>query len=148
MPHNPNPKQIHSATTSCQVFGKISLSLTGSLIIFDWMSLATFSLHISVSLVWQMRPIVDFFSSSPCHQSSGQPCCRWKWFQEKKQTRAATGVSKQSRRDQSWRAEENIACSHWRRLGGGEHLRNRSPRQKVPPTLQLMGRNGGAVTIY
>lgn len=42
------------------MFVKISHSLTGSLIIFDCTLLATLSVHISVSLVWQMRPIVDF----------------------------------------------------------------------------------------
>lgn len=42
------------------MFVKISHSLTGSLIIFDCTLLAALSVHISVSLVWQMRPIVDF----------------------------------------------------------------------------------------
>ncbi len=42
------------------MFVKISHSLTGSLIIFDCTLLATLSVHISVPLVWQMRPIVDF----------------------------------------------------------------------------------------
>lgn len=44
---------------------KINRSLTGSLIIFDCALLAAFSAHIlrvcvCVSLVWQMRPTVDF----------------------------------------------------------------------------------------
>lgn len=41
------------------MFVKISHSLTGSLIIFDCTLLAMLSVNNSVSLVWQMSPIVD-----------------------------------------------------------------------------------------
>ncbi len=42
------------------MFGKINHGLSGSLIISDCTLLAALSVHISVSLVWQMRPIVGF----------------------------------------------------------------------------------------
>lgn len=111
---NLKPRQIHSTKPS-QMF--LMISHTGSLIIFDRTLLAMFSQHISVSLVWQMRPIVDFFSFSPCHQSSGQHWWHWEWLEEKK--RAVTGLSKQSQHDQSCWVEENTVYNDWRGAGGG-----------------------------
>lgn len=94
---------------SCQVFVKISRSLTSSLIIFDRTLLARLSVHISMSLVWQMKPIVDFlffFLSPLCHQSQGQHCWHWEWLGGKK--------------DSSDRLEQTISA--WSKLlSGGEH---------------------------
>lgn len=101
------------------MFVKISHSLTGSLIIFDCALLATLSVHISLSLVWQMRPIVDFLFL-PCHQSSGQHCWHWEWLEEKKKGGGAvTGLNKQSQHDQSCWVEENTVYDDWRGAGGG-----------------------------
>lgn len=47
------------------MFGKISRSLTGSLIIFDCTLLAALSVHISLSLVLQMRGPHCWFPFSP-----------------------------------------------------------------------------------
>lgn len=86
--HILRPKQIHSTKPSCQMFVKISHSLTGSLIIFDC-TLFSSSLSIHFSVSYLANEAHCWFTFSPCHQSSGQHCWHWEWLEEKKKTKSS-----------------------------------------------------------
>lgn len=104
--HILRPKQIHSTKPSCQMFVKISHSLTGSLIIFDC-TLFSSSLSIHFSVSYLANEAHCWFTFSPCHQSSGQHCWHWEWLEEKKKNK------------EQWQAWANnlsmIKAAEWKR---------------------------------